>query len=749
MSGVSNGQVANQTTFNNAFIARNGDSNTIGKLDLENADSESGDDIVNIQRELNANKSFTGMPDDNAFDDTPVWTDTSVGSGTNTLLARAEALTAEFNPTGGHTHDGSDSALIDATDLDNVRLRGYFVRGTNLSSVTGSSLVVTTQMAFKTPSTADTVKGVVVVGANQCILRDNFSATQGDQLRDGSGDLIYGRITYAATVWTLSFYKNVAGVETAHSFSAQDIGWYYQELFSPTVDAPIYSELASVPSDNATQDVVDATASQRGLVSTGTQSFGGVKTFADTTQSTTKDNGAVVLEGGLGVEKNVNVGGNLVVTGTAGASNLSGTNTGDVTLAAVGAVPSANGASLSGQVLTLQPASSTLPGLVTAGTQSLGGAKTFIDTTQSTTKDTGAVILEGGLGVEKNINAGGTVLGSNLSGTNTGDVTLAAIGSSPNANGASLTGQALVLQPADATFGGVLTAIAQSVLGVKTWVNGIVGQAYLAMQRLDVASTASITQLATTKTFVKLTGSTATTIHGAAAGVDGQILTLHNGSSAAATVKHQSGTATAADRFLTSTGADVTVAANSSAEFVYDTGQSRWVTKSGSGSGSGSSAGGMSLRWVEDLASPTPVTENNDLVYGFTIGLSQKLYARIKVPLGYTAGSPINLRLTCYSPDSSGSPLIQSVATLVRTGTDTISSTTNQRTSTNSALTLGAGTVNKPQAVVLDLTSTIGQINGVAVAAGDLIGIQLTRNFADSGTSDIMVPVYASEVTFS
>lgn len=50
------------------------------------------------------------------------------------------------------------------------------------------------------------------------------------------------------------------------------------------------------------------------------------------------------------------------------------------------------------------------------------------NTTQSTTKDTGSVILEGGLGVEKNINAGGTVLGSNISGstsgTNTGDVTV-------------------------------------------------------------------------------------------------------------------------------------------------------------------------------------------------------------------------------------------------------------------------------------------------------------------------------------
>jgi hypothetical protein len=560
MSGVSNGQTANQTSFNNAFIARNGDSNTIGKLDLENAEVESGDSIFNLQKEVNAHSSYTGMPPGSDADVLPTWTDASVGTGTDNLTERAEALTAEFNTSTGHTHDGTDSRLIDATDLSNVRLRGYFVRAVNLSSVTGSSLVVTTQMTGKTPSTADTVKGVVVTGANHTILRDNFSATQGDQLRDSNGDLIYGRITYAATVWTLSFYKNVAGVETAHSFTAQDVAWYYQELFSPTVDAPIYSELALVPSDNATQDVVDATASQRGLVSTGTQSF--------------------------------------------------------------------------------------------------GGAKTFADTTQSTTKDTGAVILEGGLGVEKNINAGGTVLGSNLSGTNTGDVTLGAIGSSPNANGATLTGQVLVFQPADSTFGGVLTAIAQSILGVKTWVNGIVGQAYLALQRLDVASTASITQLATTKTFVKLTGSTATTIHGAAAGADGQILTIHNGSSAATTIKHQSGTATAADRFVTPTGLDLTVAANSSAEFVYDTGQSRWVIKSGSGSGSG----GGALLVTGSRASPSNITAAGGIA--FTGPDSRQLW--------FVQGDSADIDVTANPQIAAGSTVGQELVLVGRNDTQSL-----------------------------------------------------------------------------
>lgn len=46
-------------------------------------------------------------------------------------------------------------------------------------------------------------------------------------------------------------------------------------------------------------------------------------------------------------------------------------------LAAVGSSPSANGASISGSTLTLQPADATNPGLLTAGAQTIAGAKTI------------------------------------------------------------------------------------------------------------------------------------------------------------------------------------------------------------------------------------------------------------------------------------------------------------------------------------------------------------------------------------
>lgn len=56
-----------------------------------------------------------------------------------------------------------------------------------------------------------------------------------------------------------------------------------------------------------------------------------------------------------------------------------------------------------------------------------------------------------------------------VTGLNTGDVTLTTIGSSPNANAASLSGQQLQLQPASASFGGVVTTTTQSFAGDKTF----------------------------------------------------------------------------------------------------------------------------------------------------------------------------------------------------------------------------------------------------------------------------------------
>ena len=164
----------------------------------------------------------------------------------------------------------------------------------------------------------------------------------------------------------------------------------------------------------------------------------------------------------------------------------------------------------------------------------------------------------------------------------------------------------------------------------------------------------------------------------------------------------------------------------------------------------GGGAGG-SLKWVESTTiAPLLINEANLEVYSFSLGDAgaQALYAAIKVPASYVAGRPIVLKLPVYSDQASGTFLIQTVATLIRVGTDLYTSTTNQRTSTNAAITASGANQNIPQSVSFDLTSTTGQINGVAVSGGDYIIVKLIRG-TDTVTTDVRTLNFASEVTLS
>jgi hypothetical protein len=198
-----------------------------------------------------------------------------------------------------------------------------------------------------------------------------------------------------------------------------------------------------------------ADATHPGMVNTTTQSFAGNKTF----------------------------------TGTIAASNLSGTNTGDVTLG------TANGLSLLGQALSLDLSSTATTGSLSStdwntfnskqGTITIGALDAQaanadglalvanVLSTQSADATHAGLVNTTTQSFAGNKTFTGTISASNLSGTNTGDVTMTAVGAVPNANGASLSGQALTLQPADATNPGLLTSGTQSIGGAKTFSGGI------------------------------------------------------------------------------------------------------------------------------------------------------------------------------------------------------------------------------------------------------------------------------------
>jgi hypothetical protein len=160
----------------------------------------------------------------------------------------------------------------------------------------------------------------------------------------------------------------------------------------------------------------------------------------------------------------------------------------------------------------------------------------------------------------------------------------------------------------------------------------------------------------------------------------------------------------------------------------------------------GSGGGGSSIKWEEDGQAPVRILENGVGCYVFPDAIDQYLYTAIRVPTSYAAGRQIFLKILVYDIGASGTGLLQTLATLVRPGTDAISATTNQHTSTNAAVTLGS----EPDAVNCDLTDASGLINGVAVAAGSLILVRLTRAYgSDTGTGDIRFIEQSTEVTFA
>ena len=173
------------------------------------------------------------------------------------------------------------------------------------------------------------------------------------------------------------------------------------------------------------------------------------------------------------------------------------------------------------------------------------------------------------------------------------------------------------------------------------------------------------------------------------------------------------------------------------ATVVVDTGAA-WSALGGGG-------GGGSLQWLEELDSPVAASESFMRVYKYGAGLSQKLYALIRVPDSYSPGRQLKLKTDIFSPDSSGTGLIQTVTTLIRKATDLITSTTNQHTSTNAAITFTGGTASIPQEVSLDLSNGSGLINSVAISKGDLLLVCLQRG-TDTATDDIRALVYGAEV---
>lgn len=281
--GVLNGQAVEATITNAAFLEKNQDSTGIGEVTLASTTPGAGAQVDSLQREHNSAASFMGKALNSIVTDLPAWVNNDVGTATDPLFDRADALTERFNDTTGHNHDGTagNGAPISSSDIINTPLRGYVRQGVDILGVTGSSSTVTLDFSGFTPGGSTVAVGVVTDPPwNKVVIRQATGADQDDVFKDASGNVVYGRLTYALGIWTLSYYVNLSGTETAYSFAvSSDVRYYYQEIFNPldaSASPPVFSEFAVIPSDNQTIDVITATTSLQGKVSLASSAPGAI-----------------------------------------------------------------------------------------------------------------------------------------------------------------------------------------------------------------------------------------------------------------------------------------------------------------------------------------------------------------------------------------------------------------------------------------------------------------------------------------
>lgn len=514
----SNGQDADAPRFNSGSMDREVNTDTVGNVGLLSTDPLAGSTIGTsvgadggIQRLLNALSFALGIPVTAVYNYVIAWSTNVVGSSTDSAKLRIENLTNKFLGTPGlsHAHSGvpGQGEKISATNLLDINNFFGLRQITSITGATGGSTVITTAMSGKTPGGGTSTAGVITSGSfNRAELKN---PSNGDFYEDGSGNRVYGRVTEASGIWTLTYYIFNAGTETPYSFSgSNDIDIYFVEVFTQLTRPTISPDAGAMGSADATADVVDASATQRGVINTLAQSLAGVKTFL----------AAIVLDS-----------------------------------LTVGSIPFIG----SGKAI------------------SEAATKLFWDAT--------------------NFRLG---LGNNA----------------PN------TGLDLATD--------------------------------LAYRRSAEVSVSTFTALSTVaRSFIGLTGTTASEIQGIANGFDGKELEVHNETNQTITFKNDNAGASAANRIYTTDAGDLSVAPNTSAHFKYNATLSRWLVTGGGGGGGGglfyltgtraspqniTAAGGIaftgtkprSLWFIQGNGGHIDVTASPQIAAGTTVGQELVLVAR-------------------------------------------------------------------------------------------------------------------------
>lgn len=568
---VTNGELANQNTFNTSFMSREVDTDTVGKVDLLNPAAPSGPSVLNIQRFANSIASMLGISTAEVYNFLYSWPNNYVGSINDTVLQRVNALIALFDGTSGHDHDGTNgkSKKISASNLLDINQFLAYRQAVDIVGANGTTYSITTEMSGKTPGGSSSSLGVITSPPNNRVyIKDSLTETF---VEDAEGQRVYGRITESGGAWTLSFYTNEGGVETAHNLSTLNISIYFWEVFNLATRPTIPSDPAEFGTLDITGDVSDASDTIRGVLNPtlspqilgGDKSWNGEQFFNLGTyflgdvyldlenDNTTSGSNQTIAQGAKVVKRLSNVG----LTSIKGHDIVGVESEIRILI------------NKTGNVIDVLHDSDTVTGFM------LPNNSTF------KFKSNSAILIHYNL-IDERWHIIGGAGGS--------DFNLQAFGSTPNANGAtynSLNGN-FNLQPADSTnpggfqYGGTQLfpegdkSFVHNVgfgLSVNSSLNGssveIVGfnQTHLIVTNALLLSIASIGKPSGSQSWIKF---------------------LTNDTGNEITIKDETGT-TATERIRTGTNADFKLKDKSTILLIYDNNINRWTMIGGGGGSSG------------------------------------------------------------------------------------------------------------------------------------------------------------------
>jgi hypothetical protein len=350
----------------------------------------------------------------------------SSASSTHTLnipMASATSVTAGLLSKSDYdVFNAKQSAL---TAGSGISISGGTISATGLttSNLSSTAGITVDQLATKTTT----------LGSTTMTLGGTVTSVTG--LTSVSSTGFTGTLTgNASTATTLATSRNINGI-----------------AFNGSADITIAADANTLTGTTLASNVVNSSLTSVGTITTGIWSGTTIAIAKGGTGATTKTaafdalspmttSGDIIYGGTSGTGTRLGVGTNGQVLTLASGVPSWASPAGITTLSAIGSTPNVNGGTISGSTFNLEPANATNGGILTAGTQTIGGAKTFSNTTTFNSDITvnGLTVGKGARNVASN-----TVIGiSALKSTNVGSE-IVAIGNNSlqagNNSGSNLT----------------------------------------------------------------------------------------------------------------------------------------------------------------------------------------------------------------------------------------------------------------------------------------------------------------------